>query len=128
MESYTAAFGPETADAQFQGSKIRVTIREELEGKWQQRARIKIVAVPTLPGFRIERGGDPLLIEVGVLQGERLFYKDRTSSSPWRNSRAAFWTAPFSQARRIGAGPRRQFPLEYFCQRPAISAVLTSPG
>lgn len=76
VESYTAAFGPETADAQFQGSKIRVTIREELEGKWQQRARIEIVAVPTLPGFRIERGGDPLLIEVGVLQGERLFYKD----------------------------------------------------
>jgi len=77
VESYTTAFGPETAEAQFQGLKIRITVREESEGKWQQRARIEIAAVPTLPGFRIERGEEPLLIEVGVLQGEKLFYKDQ---------------------------------------------------
>lgn len=77
VESYVAAFGPESADAQFHGSKIRITVREESEGKWQQRSRVEITAVPTLPGFRIDRGEEPLLIEVGVLQGDKLFYKDQ---------------------------------------------------
>jgi hypothetical protein len=77
VESYVAAFGAEAADVQFQGSRIRVTVREELEGKWQQLARIEIVAAAALPGFRVERAGDPLLIEVGMLAGDKLFYKDR---------------------------------------------------
>ena len=77
VESYVAAFGAEAADVQFQGSRIRVTVRGELEGKWQQLARIEIVAAVALPGFRVERAGDPLLIEVGMLAGDKLFYKDR---------------------------------------------------
>jgi hypothetical protein len=78
ITAYTSAFGPETAEEQLVGSKIRITVREELEGKWQQRVRMEVIPAPTLPGFRIERGGaEPLLIEVGMLQGDKLFYKDQ---------------------------------------------------
>ena len=31
----------------------------------------------SLPGFRIERGGEPLMIEVGLLPGDKLFYRDK---------------------------------------------------
>jgi hypothetical protein len=77
IETYVGAFGPESADIHLQASKIRITIREELEGKWQQRAKVEMSIVPSLPGFRIERGGEPLTIEVGLLPGEKLFYRDQ---------------------------------------------------
>ena len=77
VEAYAGAFGPESADIHMQASKIRITIREEQEGKWQQRAKVEVLAVPSLPGFRIDRGGDPLQIEVGLLPGEKLFYRDQ---------------------------------------------------
>jgi len=77
VEAYAAAFGPESADIHLQASKIRITIREEQEGKWQQRAKVEMTAVASLPGFRIDRGGEPLMIEVGLLPGEKLFYRDQ---------------------------------------------------
>ena len=124
IESYVAAFGAEAADVQFQGSKIRVTVREEQEGKWQQRARIEIVAVITLPGFRVERAGDPLLIEVGMLAGDKLFFKDRTCSSPWRNSRAASWTAPSFPGWASNTAPRRGLPPRIRSPRSLPAGVL----
>ena len=35
--------------------------------------------VPTLPGIQIDNGngGDPLLIEIGLLPGDKLFFRDR---------------------------------------------------
>jgi hypothetical protein len=77
VEAYAGAFGPESADIHLQASKIRITVREEQEGKWQQRAKVEISIVPSLPGFRIERGGEPLMIEVGLLPGDKLFYRDQ---------------------------------------------------
>jgi hypothetical protein len=77
IEVYAGAFGPESADIHLQASKIRITVREEQEGKWQQRAKVEISIVPSLPGFRIERGGEPLMIEVGLLPGDKLFYRDQ---------------------------------------------------
>src|ERR1035437_9487596 len=65
IEAYANAFGPESADIHLQASRIRITIREEQEGKWQQRAKVEVSVVPALPGLRIERGGEPLMIEVG---------------------------------------------------------------
>jgi len=47
------------------------------EGKWQQPAKVEISIVPSPPGLRIERGGGPLLIEVGLPSGEKLFYRDQ---------------------------------------------------
>ena len=60
-----------------QASKIRVNIREEQDGKWQQHAKIEMSIIASLPGFRIERGGEPLMIEVGLLPGDKLFYRDK---------------------------------------------------
>jgi hypothetical protein len=77
IEVYTDAFGPESADIHLQASKIRITVRDEQEGKWQQRAKVEISIIASLPGFRIERGGDPLMIEVGLLPGDKLFYRDQ---------------------------------------------------
>jgi hypothetical protein len=77
VETYAGAFGPESADIHLQASRIRITVREEQDGKWQQRAKVEICIVPSLPGFRIERGGEPLMIEVGLLPGDKLFYRDQ---------------------------------------------------
>jgi hypothetical protein len=77
VEAYADAFGPESADIHLQASKIRITVREEQEGKWQQRAKVEVSMIPSLPGFRIERGGEPLMIEVGLLPGDKLFYRDQ---------------------------------------------------
>ena len=77
VEAYAGAFGPESADIHLQASKIRITVRDEQEGKWQQRAKIEMSIFASLPGFRIERGGEPLMIEVGLLPGDKLFYRDK---------------------------------------------------
>ena len=77
IEAYAAAFGPESADIHMQASKIRITIREEQDGKWQQRAKVEMSILASLPGFRIDRGGEPLMIEVGLLPGDKLFYRDQ---------------------------------------------------
>ncbi|MBZ5621094.1 MAG: hypothetical protein LAQ69_20565 [Acidobacteriia bacterium] len=77
IESFTASFGAESADMRLEGTKIRIAIREQEEGKWQQRNKVEISANPTVPGFQIERGGEPLIIEMGMLPGDKLFYRDR---------------------------------------------------
>jgi hypothetical protein len=37
---------------------------------------VDVTVAPALPGFRIERGGEPLEIVVGILPGDKLFYRD----------------------------------------------------
>lgn len=69
------AFEWEAPDIHLQASTIRITVREEQDGKWEQPAKVEISIVPPLPSLRIERGGGPLLIEVGLLPGEKLFYR-----------------------------------------------------
>jgi hypothetical protein len=75
IHRYTAEFGEQTAGIS-RDSGIKVSIREEREGSWQDRARIDIRAVPTLPGFEIERDGASFRIEIGMLDGGKLFYKN----------------------------------------------------
>src|ERR1700679_3099081 len=38
--------------------------------------KIEITTDESLPGFRVVRGSDPLLIQVGMLPGDKLFYRD----------------------------------------------------
>lgn len=76
LQTYTEAFGPQSASIQFGSGHIRIEIREEVAGRWTTRAEIGISNDLTLPRFRIERGGEPYLIEVGVLTGDKLFYRD----------------------------------------------------
>ena len=79
IESFQSAFGPEAADIHLQSTKIRVIAREEVEGRWQQAGRVEVLMVPALPGFQIDNGtgGEPLLIDVGLLPGDKLYYRDR---------------------------------------------------
>jgi hypothetical protein len=76
VESFTDAFGPRAASIQFGSGRMRIDIREEVEGRWASRAEIVISNDLTLPGFHIVRGGEPYLVEVGVLADDKLFYRD----------------------------------------------------
>jgi hypothetical protein len=77
IESYTDAFGSQSADVMLAGSKIRVVIRDEQDGRWQPRGNVEINGVVTLPGFSVERANrEPLMIEVGMLPGDKMFYRD----------------------------------------------------
>lgn len=77
IASYTTAFGPESADIELHGSQLRITVRDEEDGKWLVRSKLEVTIVPALPGFRIDRGeGEPLTILVGILPGDKLFYRD----------------------------------------------------
>jgi hypothetical protein len=76
VESYVEAFGREAIEIDFQKQKIRVTVREQQDGRWEKIAQVEITAVAKLPGIHIDRNGDPLDIEVGLLPGEKIFYKD----------------------------------------------------
>ena len=79
VESYRQAFGPESAEILLQSGRIRVTTRAQKDNQWQQSGRVEIVVSPAIPGFQVDRGGggEPLIIEVGVLPGDKLFYRDR---------------------------------------------------
>jgi len=77
IEFYTEAFGTQSADVMLAGSKIRVVVRDEQDGRWQPSGKIEISGVPTLPGFSIDRPNkEPLMIEVGMLPGDKMFYRD----------------------------------------------------
>ena len=76
IDAYTRTFGPETAQLQVSGQRMRLIVREEQDGRWEQRSKVDVTAVPALPGFHIERGGEPLEIVVGILPGDKLYYRD----------------------------------------------------
>jgi len=77
VEAYREAFGSESAEICLHGAGIRVTVRDERTGQWQQCAQVQIRTVPALPGFWIENGGEPVPIEVGTLPGDKLLFKYR---------------------------------------------------
>ena len=76
VENYKESFGSESIELLHQGLKICVTVREEMEGRWEKSGKVEITVVTKLPGLHIDRNGDPLEIEVGLLPGEKTFYKD----------------------------------------------------
>jgi hypothetical protein len=76
VEVYTAAFGPEALEISYQGQRIRVTVREESDAAWEKTARVEVTVVPKLPGLHIDRNGSLLEIQVGLLPGEKVSYKD----------------------------------------------------
>jgi hypothetical protein len=77
IESYTANFGSKSADIVLLPDRIKVTVREERDGKWQPLAEVEVVTVPDMPGFRVERGEESMAVEVGLLPSDKLFYRDR---------------------------------------------------
>ena len=76
IEAYAESFGEESAEIQFYAGKIRVKIHEQKNEQWESAGKVEIATVPTLPGFRVERGTEePLMIEVGLLPGDKLFFR-----------------------------------------------------
>jgi hypothetical protein len=73
---YAQAFGADSAEIHMEGLSIRINVREEIDGKMQQFASIEVSADVYIPGFRITRGADQLVVVVGMLPGDKLFYRD----------------------------------------------------
>ncbi len=73
---FKEAFGPESAEVSNLVSKLRVITREEQAGKWQTRGKVDISLVSLPPSLKIEGpDSDPLLIEIGLLSGDRFSFK-----------------------------------------------------
>ncbi len=79
LESYNGAFGAHASEAELLSGKLRVVAFEELDGKWRECGKVEVSLLASLPGFQIDRGDEPLLIEMGVLPGGKLSYHDRTA-------------------------------------------------
>jgi len=77
VESYTSAFGRESASISLLLSKIRVSLLEQRDGRWQTRSQVEIVTVPAVPGLQIDRGDVSMVVEVGLLPGNKYYYRDR---------------------------------------------------
>jgi hypothetical protein len=78
-EAYSAAFGKESVDLSYFLHKIRLTIRDQKDGKWEKSARVEVSTLTKPPSLHIDRNGDVIDIEVGVLPGDKIFYKDGES-------------------------------------------------
>ena len=79
VETYAAAFGKESIELNYFLHKVRVTIREFKEGKWEKAAKVEIATATKPPSLHIDRNGDVLDIGVGLLPGAKVFYKDGES-------------------------------------------------
>jgi hypothetical protein len=76
LHAYTEAFGPRSASIHFISGRVRIEVRDEVDGRWVTRSEITIINDVKIPGFRIDRAGEPYLVEVGVLADDKLFYRD----------------------------------------------------
>jgi hypothetical protein len=77
VNEYIESFGPESAEIALLPSRIKVTSRELRDGRWHPAAKVEVLAVADIPGFRVERGEYSTAVEVGVLPSNKLFYRDR---------------------------------------------------
>jgi len=77
VENYTKAFGPESATISLLPSKIRITILEQRDGRWQTTSRVEVGTVAAVPGLQIDRGESSMVVEVGMLPGNKVYYRDR---------------------------------------------------
>jgi hypothetical protein len=75
--SYAEVFGTNTVEITLLPSRIKITTREQRDGRWQDIGKVELIAVPEIPGFRVERGDCSLAVEVGLLPSQKLYYRDR---------------------------------------------------
>ena len=77
VQSYTDSFGAETVDIVLLPSRIKITAREDRDGRSHPLAKVEVTVSGEIPGFRIDRGEKSLAVEVGLLPSNKLFYRDR---------------------------------------------------
>jgi hypothetical protein len=76
VAEYSAAFGKESIDLSYFLHKIRVTVRDQKEGKWEKSAKVEVSTLTKPPSLHVDRNGDILDVGVGLLPGDKIFYKD----------------------------------------------------
>jgi hypothetical protein len=76
VDEYAAAFGKEAIELKYFLHKLRLTVNEFKEGKWEKASKVEVNTVTKPPGIRVDRNGEAFEIEVGLLPGDKLFYKD----------------------------------------------------
>jgi len=76
IADYQKAFGPESVELAGHLSRIRITVREKRDGKWEPIAKIEILMDTALPGFQADCPGGPLTIEVGMLPEDKTYFRD----------------------------------------------------
>ncbi len=77
VEEYNGEFGAQASEAELVSGKVAVVVREQRDGKWQPCRTVEITILTDLPGFQVERGSGPYLVEIGVLPTGKLAYRDR---------------------------------------------------
>jgi hypothetical protein len=68
VDAYNEAFGADSASIAAEPEALHIVAGG---------GKIEITPDVSLPGFRVERGSDRLLIQVGMLPGNKLFYRDQ---------------------------------------------------
>src|SRR5215475_6023452 len=56
LDGYTKAFGADSASIVKLNNRIKITVCEEANGRWQNTSKVEVLTVSELPGIRIERG------------------------------------------------------------------------
>jgi len=77
IQTFRKAFGEEAASIVKDGSKLRVTSRDERNGVWTPSQKVEIISVAAVPGFQVDRSGEQRVVEIGLLPGDKLYYRDR---------------------------------------------------
>ncbi len=77
VAKYQEAFGEESAAIVTDGSRIEIEVHIADAGEWKPATNVSITANPLVPGFEVERGEFRMVIEIGLLPGDKLFYRDQ---------------------------------------------------
>jgi hypothetical protein len=77
IEDYKLVFGAEAADIALLPAKIVVTVNEKRDDGWHGASKVEVSLIPSIPGYQIDHGEVSVVIEVGLLPGEKVFYRDR---------------------------------------------------
>jgi hypothetical protein len=69
LAAYNSAFGVGSGVVRREGSTLRVRVQDPP-------GEVRVVMSTELPGFHVEREGFSMPVEIGLLPGDKLFYRD----------------------------------------------------
>ena len=72
LTAYNSAFGVGSAVVRREGTVLRVKVQDPP-------GEVRIAVSTKLPGFEVEREGFSMPVEIGVLPGDKLYYRDRNA-------------------------------------------------
>jgi hypothetical protein len=75
LDAYRSAFGEQSAELSTAADRLTVIVREQRDAAWNDLSRVEVTQDLALPGFRVLGTPEPFSVEVGVLPGEKLFYR-----------------------------------------------------